>query len=246
LEQVMKRRALDLGVRLRYRASLAPHEADLWAVGARAPGRFLAAGLGFTTSHPDVVRVLIDRRLFPNAYAYVIVLDGHGTVSVVLTRRFQDARVRLDEAVRAFQRLQPIEMIDIRPSGGMGGSLDAFRRPAIGPPSLGEAAGFQDYLWGFGIRLALQSGDLAARAITEGTDYEEWAGREIRPLIQASLRLRTLYDRVGDRGDRTLIRGIATVRDPGAILRHAYEVAAVRPVLRSSSVRRRPTRAPAV
>jgi len=61
LEQAMKRQALDLGVRLRYGTTLAPNEADLWAIGARAPGRFLAASLGFTTSHPDVVRVLVDR-----------------------------------------------------------------------------------------------------------------------------------------------------------------------------------------
>jgi flavin-dependent dehydrogenase len=246
VEQAMKRQALDLGVRLRYRVPLAQNEADLWAVGARAPDRFLAAGVGFRTSHPDVVRVLVDRRLSPNAYAYLIVLDGHGTLSVVLTRHFKDARVRLNDAVRAFQRLQRIDMIDVRSGGGIGGSLDAFRRPTIGLPSLGEAAGFQDYLWGFGIRYALQSGDVAARALLDGTDYRESVAREIRPLIQASLRLRTLYDRVGDPGDRLLIRGIATVRDPGAILRQSYEVAAVRPVLRTSAMARRPTGAPAI
>ncbi len=246
LEQAMKRQALDLGVRLRYGSALAPNEAELWAVGARAPSRFLAASLGFRTSHPDVVRVLVDRRLSPNAYAYLIVLDGQGTLSVVLTRQFKDARARLDDAVRAFRRLQPIEMIDIRAGGGTGGSLDAFRRPPIGTPSLGEAAGFQDYLWGFGIRHALQSGDVAARALAEGTDYEESAASEIRPMIEASIRLRMLYDRVGDPVDRMLIRRIATVRDPGAILRRSYEVAAARPVRRSRVYSRRPARAAAV
>jgi len=245
IEQVMKRQALDLGVRIRYRAPLAPNDADLWAVGARPPGRFLAAGLGFRTSHRDVVRVLVDRRLSPNAYAYLIVLDGHGTLSVVLTQRFKDARMRLDDAVRAFKRLGPIEMVDVRAGGGMGGSLDAFRRPVIGPPRLGEAAGFQDYLWGFGIRYALQSGDVAARALLDGTDYGESVAREIRPLVQASLRLRTLYDRVGDQGDRVLIRGIATVSDPGAILRRSYELAAVRPTFRSAADSRRAASAPA-
>lgn len=245
LEQAMKRQALDLGVRLRYGAPLAPNEADLWAVGARTPGRFLAAGLGFRTSHPDVVRVLVDRRVSPNAYAYLIVLAGRGTLSVVLTRRFKDARVRLDDAARAFQRLGPIDMSDVRAGGGIGGSLDAFRRPMIGPPRLGEAAGFQDYLWGFGIRYALQSGDLAARAFLDGTDYQESVAREIWSLIRASLRLRTLYDRVGDRGDRMLIRGVATVRDPGAILRQSYELAAVRPIFRSAADSRREASAPA-
>ena len=166
-------------------------------------------------------------------------MDGRGTLSVVLTRRFKDARARLADAVRAFERLGPMDMTDVHAGGGTGGSLDAFRRPMIGPPSLGEAAGFQDYLWGFGIRHALHSGDVAARAFAGGNDYAEAAAGEIMPLIRASLRLRALYDRVGDRGDRMLIRHLATAGDPGTVLRRAYAVAGVQARFRPlASVRR--------
>ena len=37
---------------------------------------------------------------------------------------------------------------------------------------VGEAAGFQDYLFGLGIRYALTSGNLAARSILEGRDFD--------------------------------------------------------------------------
>ena len=37
---------------------------------------------------------------------------------------------------------------------------------------IGEKAGFQDLLWGFGIRNAIKSGFIAANNILEGNDYE--------------------------------------------------------------------------
>jgi hypothetical protein len=190
----------------------------MWAVGAPTlPFRPLALGSRRRTRTSSASWSIGDS---PNAYAYLIVLDGSGPLSVVLTR-FQGRPVRLNGRRPSVPASQAIDHVDVRAGGGMGGSLDAFHRPTIGPPSLGEAAGFQDYLWGFGIRYALQSGDVAARALMEGTDYTASVAREIRPLIQASLRLRTLYDRVGDRGDHALVRGIATVgirRDPAPVV----------------------------
>lgn len=244
LEQALKQQALHVGVRLRYGASLAPDEADIWAVGARVPGRFLSASLTFRTSHPDVVRVVVDRRLTPKGYAYLIVGEGEATLSVVLTRQFKQARQRLDDVVRTFQHLRPFEMLDVRASGGTGGLIDAFRRPTIKPLTVGEAAGFQDYLWGFGIRYALETGDLAARALADSTDYARLVAQDIRPLVESSLVLRMLYDRVGDRGDRALIRHMASVEDPGAILRYAYRARAVRATLWPLARPRRPASVP--
>src|ERR1041385_4213426 len=46
------------------------------------------------------------------------------------------------------------------------------RAASNGARYLGEAAGFQDYLFGLGIRYALTSGYLAARSIIEGRDFD--------------------------------------------------------------------------
>ena len=70
---------------------------------------------------------------------------------------------------------------------------------------MGEAAGFQDYLWGFGIRNALCSGYLAAQAIAQGSDYHQTIRAQIRPLVYNSLFNRAVYNRVGDRSYRFLI-----------------------------------------
>ncbi len=59
----------------------------------------------------------------------------------------------------------------------------------------GEAAGFQDYLFGFGIRFAVQSGVLAAQSVAEGTSYDRLWKSALDPKRRASLCNRFLYEK---------------------------------------------------
>ena len=56
-------------------------------------------------------------------------------------------------------------MQDVRLTAGFGGRRSKFRQKASVPLCVGEAAGLQDYLWGFGIRYALHSAALDVRPI---------------------------------------------------------------------------------
>lgn len=51
---------------------------------------------------------------------------------------------------------------------------------------VGEAAGFQDANWGFGMRHAIESGYLAARAIIERQDYWCLAKHEVISWVKSS------------------------------------------------------------
>jgi flavin-dependent dehydrogenase len=76
---------------------------------------------------------------------------------------------------------------------------------------VGEAAGFQDALWGFGIRMAIVSGHLAARALVSGRprEFDRLWRERLGGLISASFANRSLYRRAGDFGYALLIRRIA-------------------------------------
>lgn len=53
------------------------------------------------------------------------------------------------------------------------GNYDHVQQPIIGPRMyVGEAAGFQDALFGFGLRYALTSGHLAGRAVGSRNGFE--------------------------------------------------------------------------
>jgi flavin-dependent dehydrogenase len=57
---------------------------------------------------------------------------------------------------------------------------------------VGERAGFQDALWGLGLRHALLSGVLAARAVVMGEDYDALCRRLLVPGLEVALANRTL------------------------------------------------------
>jgi flavin-dependent dehydrogenase len=222
IEQALKAQALDYGVMIHYNRASPKDEADIWAAGARSAGFFLGTGITFRTSHPDLVAGLVDTLAAPKAYAYLVIVDGFGTLSVVLTKDFKNARRYLEHCTSEFRRHKSFEMDDVRRTSGFGGLVSAFWQPASTRITVGEAAGLQDFLWGFGIRHAIHSGHLAARAIDENLDYAHLIGREIRPLVRASLINRMLYDRVGNRAYTALIRHFAASRDLSSSIRPWY------------------------
>jgi len=73
-------------------------------------------------------------------------------------------------------------------------------------PLVGEQAGFQDTLWGFGIRLSLMSGVLAARSILNGGNYDTLWQRELLPQMLSAVVNRALYSLLGNRGYRWFLR----------------------------------------
>jgi flavin-dependent dehydrogenase len=227
LDHALRAQALELGVRIHHGRTLPREEADVWAVGSARGGFFLDVGITFRTSQPDRAVILFDESLAPKACAYLIAIDGAATLAVLLTEQFRHARALLRDTVAAFQRLRPFDIRDARLRAGFGGALNAVGARPAAPLVVGEAAGFLDYLWGFGIRHAMLSGVLAARALLEGGDYESLVASEIRPLVQSSLINRKLYDRAGNRACRALVRYLCTRPD---LLRRAYQSRSVRRV----------------
>ena len=80
----------------------------------------------------------------------------------------------------------------------------------------GEAAGFQDALWGFGIRYALLSGHLAARALAGGhpEEYDRLWKKRFGGLLRTSFVNRFFYARMGHPGYRWLMRALRRAPDP--------------------------------
>jgi len=222
VEQALKAHALSLGVRIHSNHPRNPGEVDVWAAGARSASFFLGAGLTFRTSHPDIVMVLVDTFLAPKAYAYLVIVDGFGTLSTVLTRDFNQARTYLDRCMQACRRYKSFDLADIKMSSGFGGLVNAIWKPITRPLVVGEAGGFQDFLWRFGIRHALHTGQLAARALDEGIDFEQLVKAEVRPLVRASLLNRAFYDLAGNRTYHILIRYFASIPNLAKRLRGFY------------------------
>ena len=237
LEHGLQTQAETMGIPIAYGLPCPRGEADIWAAGTFGQGtRFVSVGLTFHTDHPDWVCGIVDRAIAPRAYAYLVVIDGEGTLAVVLTEGRRQANQYLDRAVEAFHRHTDLHIRDPRRSGGSGGDLTAFWHSDT-DFVIGEAAGFQDFLWGFGIRHALMSGHLAARSVIERSDWHAITAAHIRPLVRASVVNRWLYDRLPNRGYAALIRRFARDPDLNALVGRWYHPRRIHRVLWPVAVR---------
>jgi len=198
LDHGLKEQALAAGAAIFFERSLAGHEADIVATGPLVRHRFaIDKGIVFKTSLPDAAYGLVNDRAAYKGYAYLLFAKGYGCLCTVLFDRFSEVNRCLAETERIFRKHVDFHLEDPKPVGGMGG----FLLPPVFARNhgllVGEAAGLQDMLWGFGIRSAVISGALAAHSIISGTSYPEAARRRFLGTQKAGLVNRYLWERLG-------------------------------------------------
>jgi flavin-dependent dehydrogenase len=230
LDTALLEQARALGVVIRFNSRLERLEVPaVLAAGPKVPDA-IAVGYHFDTAMADGVWVICDDALAPQGYAYLLVMHGKGTVKTCMFSSFKNERVYVERTLEAFRRLVGLEMRNARRHGGIAN----FRIPpsarAGARPMAGEQAGFQDALWGFGMRLAIRSGVLAARSLIEGEDYDALWQRELRPWIATSIVNRAIYSRLGDRGYPWFLRW-AACGDAREFLRRQYRPSSLKRLL---------------
>lgn len=220
LDAALKRQALEAGVRIHF-GSLLAGDADIIATGPPR-ANIVAAGITFDTSAEDQAKGILSDVLAPKGYAYFLVAEGKATLGTVLFRDFHKAGSCLQESLAAFQKTACFDIRNPRKFGGFG----YFGIPRSGQDGgklyVGEAVGFQDSLFGFGLRYALLSGHYAAQSILTGAGYDLlWQKGFGRYLVNARVN-RLLYERFTRTAYHVLRLGLGFTRSPGGCMRFLY------------------------
>jgi flavin-dependent dehydrogenase len=221
LDTALKQQALAAGAEIRFGESLPrPPAGSVVAWGPRRADA-LAVGYLFETDLPDSAFALLDDRLAPRGYAYLLVQGGRGTLATCLWRDYHNEAAYLQRTLDFFQRKVGFAMRETR---RFGSAVSTHLSPPAGSHHVvwaGEASGAQDALWGFGIRYALRSGQLAAAGSDPASTrrlWEQWIGGPLR----ASFVNRFLYELGGQAGYRALLWCLAHSRNPGRLLGRLY------------------------
>jgi len=213
LDRGLLRQALRLGVDVKFQSRLDPSQADIVATGPATPDG-LAKEMTFETDAAEVVDVCFDQRRSPGGYSYLFALDGTATFGCAIVSDFGNIDAYFERSLAAARDIHPIDMgrgarvgysymsFHLKDSAQLGGARYA-----------GEAGGFQDYLFGLGMRYALVTGHLAARSIVEGRDYDELWKAAFPRKAETSLANRFLYESAGNAGLGMFVRLAALVPD---------------------------------
>jgi len=221
LDWGLKEQALSLGVEISFNHRLDSFKGRA-IVGTGPKGAdAVAVGITFNTEMKDMAAVVLDDGIAPKGYAYLLIKQGYGTMATVLYRNFKKADDYFEKTLGFFSEKMDLHMENRRKFGGYGNFFLRDSQVRNGKIYVGEAAGFQDCLWGFGMRYAILSGYIAARSFIEGDDYDTLWQRELRPGLEASLVNRFLFERIGHAGYRYLTRCFGR-GNPSRVLKRLY------------------------
>ncbi|HKO58070.1 MAG TPA: NAD(P)/FAD-dependent oxidoreductase [Thermoanaerobaculia bacterium] len=199
------------GVRVVFNSRI--QEADIIATGPASPDG-LAREMTWKTDEPERVDVFFDHKISPGGYSYLFILDGIATFGCAIVADFKKIDEYFDHSMAAAQRLHRF-VIPSETRTGYSYMNFHLKQAATrnGSRFVGEAAGFQDYLFGLGIRYALTSGALAARSILEERDFDELWQAELGPKQETSLVNRFLYESGGNVGLSMFVRQASNAKD---------------------------------
>lgn len=224
LDAGLKKTCLSEGVEFRFlqRRDYLP-DGGVVAQGPHRPN-VIAVGYVFTSESADGAFAVLSDELAPKGYSYLLIQGGRGTVAACLFDNFHEEKLYLERTVTFFREKVGFDMKNARRFGGLGNFhwVDSARRGRI--ILAGEAAGFQDALWGFGLRYAMLSGYLAGRALSRGEPerFDRLWKERLGGLLRTSVVNRYLYELAGSSGYRWLLRALDGSDDVREWLRAHY------------------------
>ncbi|GBE15486.1 MAG TPA: NAD(P)/FAD-dependent oxidoreductase [Proteobacteria bacterium] len=221
LDTGLKEQAQALGTEILFEHNT-DHLAGPAIVGTGPKGAdVIAVGITFDTSMEDTAIVVLDDDIASKGYAYLLVNDGYGTMATVLYRNYRRGEEFFENMISFFNTTMEMDIGNERKFGGFGNFFLRDTQVRNDKLYVGESGGFQDCLWGFGMRYSVMSGYLAARSIMEKSSYDVLWKNELGPMLEASLINRFLYERFGHAGYRFMARRLAN-NDPNRILKRHY------------------------
>ncbi|HEV2721891.1 MAG TPA: NAD(P)/FAD-dependent oxidoreductase [Thermoanaerobaculia bacterium] len=208
LDRGLLAQAHALGVDVKFNSRLAAADADIVATGPAAPDG-LAREMTWRTDDAERIDVFFNHKLSPGGYSYLFILDGIATFGCAIVADFKRIDDYFEHSLAEARRLHAFDVPGQTRTGYSYMNFHLKAKPN-GARYVGEAAGFQDYLFGLGLRYALTSGWMAARSIVEGRDFDTSA---LATKQETSLVNRFLYEAGGNFGLSMFVRQAARADD---------------------------------
>ncbi len=203
----------ELGVQLFFNSTLKIQEANIIATGNKKPS-FIATGIRFPCTRRDKSVLLFDNDLSEKFYSYFVVNDNVGEIVCVNPAGTNDHAKRLKSTIARFKGIFEVKIEKIVENFSGPLNFEPLNQAHVNSQYfVGEAAGFQDCLMGFGMLYAFKSGYLAAKSIIENQDYQQLLNRELLEPIKISAANRVLFEKLSNQGYDRLLQ-ILNSRNP--------------------------------
>jgi len=205
----LKAQALKLGINLHFHRTLSQNAAHIVATGPTFKEvQGIVKGIVFNTDVADAAIAVFNNNLAFKGYSYLLVTKKYGCMCTVVLDEVWRVNECFEKTKEFFVKKLNLNIGLFKEVAGCGNfSLkSAKKRTSL---YVGEAAGLQDFLGGFGMRFAITSGYLAAQSVIENRDYGRIANRRFQNKLKAGVVNRFLWENVLSKRDYTFLIDIA-------------------------------------
>lgn len=213
LDYGLKEQARKSGVRIIFNETLPTKDVDIVATGPvsnKAPA--VAKGITFKTKKEDTAVLALNDDLAYRGYSYLLITKGYGCMCSVVINKEHKVGNCFKKTKKFFVEEFNLDLQSPKDVGGFGNfTLEKIFNEG-NTLYVGEAAGLQDFLWGFGMRYAIESGYLAAKSIIEDEDYKKMVEKRFGKKSKASVVNRYLWEKLARKDYSLLINNAEFVR----------------------------------
>jgi len=215
LDQALKKQAEDAGVKFVLGKKMESLKDD-YVISGTGPkaADVIAKGIVFKTTLRNIFIVFLNNKVAPKGYTYLLVNNGQATFATCMFEDFRNEKLYFERSLKLLNSVLDIDIIDPKEFGGFG---NFFNDPVISKDNrilyVGENAGFQDALWGFGIKYAMLSGFYAAQSIIHKNEYADLCKKHLFPKFQTSLANRWLFAHLYNGGYSLLLNKLRAMED---------------------------------
>jgi len=217
LDQGLKEQALNNGVNIKFGETAPIDKVDIVATGPDPKFKFaVGRGITFKTDHENLAVGLVNNYHAFKGYSYLLLSNGCGCIATVLFENFNDLNKYFNRTMDAFLVKYDLKMEDPCKFAGYGSFSNKILKNE-NKIFVGETAGFQDLLWGFGIKNAVKSGYIAAKCILEGNnckDYYKSAEKYFKPKLNAGVVNRFFWEKFASNNYSFILNRIHNSQDP--------------------------------
>lgn len=214
LDYGLKSQALEIGAVIRFNETLSPEKADIVATGSiLSEVCAVAKGIIFETKLEDTIIALFNDKAAFKGYSYLVVTKGYGCMCTVVLDELWRVNDCFRETKKFFFGMTKLDIQNPKNVGGVGSFSIRNTFKKDNNLFVGEAAGLQDLLWGFGMKYAFTSGFLAAQSIINSEDYEKKAKEQFSNKLKSSLVNRFLWEKAGFGNYAFVINRFKNARD---------------------------------
>lgn len=223
LDESLKNQAVDFGVKIKFNSTTKEKDCNIIATGPleKKPSG-IVKGLAFDTNASDSATLIFNNDMAYKGYSYLFIVEEKATIGAVILNDFSKANSCFKKTINSFKKIKDLEIRNPKAFSGCGYFSLNQPRELNGKPFIGEAAGFQDYLSGFGMKYAFLSGYLASESIIKNEDYCLLWKNQLLDKLKASVVNRFFYELFGTIGYNYIANQAANSKKPREWLKDFY------------------------